>query len=146
MTSIQVPRHESCPFCDYLAGRRPYTVLARTELAAVLVTREQRGLPHLLVVPVAHRTTILDVTDDEATALLTGVRAVARAIDECYGREGIAVWQNNGVPADQTVGHVHFHVAGTLDGGDTEWGPVPALPLTETDAVAVRIAPYLRLE
>jgi histidine triad (HIT) family protein len=38
---------------------------------------------------------------------------------------------------------VHFHVAGTLPGGGTEWGEVPRLSVPETDAIADQLRPYL---
>jgi histidine triad (HIT) family protein len=82
---------------------------------AVLVTREQRGISHVLVMPVIHRESILDVTDQEAGALMEVIRRAARAIDWADGRPGIAIWQNNGLPAHQTIPHLHFHVAGTLE-------------------------------
>lgn len=144
-SALEVPDRPRCAFCDYLSGRRPFTIAARTNQIAVLVTREQRGLPHLLVVPVTHRETILDLTDTELATLALGVRAAARAIDEAYERPGIAVWQNNGVPAHQTIPHVHFHVAGTLPEGGTDWGEVQEEPLEQTDEIARVLAPHLRL-
>lgn len=138
-SSIEVPVSYPCAFCDYLAGRRPYTVLARSSLVAVLVTREQRGLSHLLVVPVRHAPTILDVTDQESDALMRGVREAARAIDIAVTPAGIAVWQNNGVPAAQKIPHVHFHVAGTVPDGGTNWGDVEESSLVDTDAIASRL-------
>lgn len=141
---IEVPDADRCAFCDYLAGRRPFTVLRRDTETAILVTREQRGSGHVLVVPVRHRPTILDVTPSEASALISQVVAAARAIDEAFGRPGIAVWQNNGLAANQTIPHVHFHVAGTLPGGDTERGEVEELSLEATDAIALLLAPHLR--
>jgi histidine triad (HIT) family protein len=54
-------------------------------------------------------------------------------------RPGIAVWQNNGIAANQAVAHVHFHVAGTLEEGGTQWGEVPRLSVAETDAMAERL-------
>jgi histidine triad (HIT) family protein len=143
--SIESPDDRSCAFCAYLNGQRPYTTLAKNEQIAVLVTREQRGIPHLLVLPIRHRETILDVNDEEAKALIIGVRQTAIAINEAYRRPGIAVWQNNGVPANQAIGHVHFHVAGTLDEGGTDWGDVEELPLDKTDAIAYKLSPYLDL-
>ncbi|WP_373198295.1 HIT family protein [Mycobacterium marinum] len=143
--ALDVPENPACAFCDYLSGRRPFTVAARTDQIAVLVTREQRGLPHLLVIPVKHRETILDLSDREIAALAVGVRAAAQAIDEAYERPGIAVWQNNGIPAHQTIAHVHFHVAGTLPEGGTDWGKVQEEPLERTDAIAHVIAPHLHL-
>jgi histidine triad (HIT) family protein len=138
-SSIQLPNDGVCAFCDYLSGKRPYTILTRNDHTATLVTREQRGLPHLLVVPVTHRELITDLTDEEAKEVLIAVREAARAIDRAYGRPGIAVWQNNGVPANQTISHVHFHVAGTLVGGGTDWGDVEELTTEVTDRIAERI-------
>lgn len=138
-SSIKVPEEEHCSFCDYLSGVRPFSFVSRDDLVATMVTREQRGVPHLLVIPIAHRETILDVTDDEAIALIDAIRQAARAIDVAYRRPGISVWQNNGTPASQTIPHVHFHVAGTRDSGGTDWGKVDELPISDTDDIADRI-------
>jgi histidine triad (HIT) family protein len=143
MTAVDVPANDDCPFCAYLSGRRPFAVVQKDGQIATFVTREQRGIPHLLVVPVQHRETILDLTDEECGALLRGVRRAAAAIDAAYQRAGIAVWQNNGVPAHQSVNHVHFHVAGTLDEGGTQWGEVEKLSLDDAGLIAQRIAPHL---
>jgi histidine triad (HIT) family protein len=143
---IAVPRNDVCSFCAFLRGDRPYTILERDSVVATLVTREQRGVPHLLVIPVRHCPTILDLADAEGAALIAAVRRVAAAIDRAYQRPGIAVWQNNGVPAHQSVAHVHFHVAGTLDGGGTNWGEVERLSVDETQEIASRLAPYLGAE
>jgi histidine triad (HIT) family protein len=143
--AIDVPVDDLCSFCEYLSGRHPYTIVTRDERVAMLVTHEQRGTPHVLVIPVAHRPTILDVADDELEALMRLIRLAARAIEAVWKRPGIAVWQNNGVPASQHVPHVHFHVAGTLDEGGTNWGKVPRLSQAETDAIAEKIRGGLAL-
>jgi histidine triad (HIT) family protein len=142
-TNVVVPEADRCAFCDYLAGRRPYSILWRSDLIAILVTREQRGLSHVLVVPVSHRQTILDLTALEATAIMAAVVDAARAIDKAERRPGISVWQNNGIASNQTIPHVHFHVAGTLAEGGTEWGDVRELSLRETDSIAKRLRPFL---
>lgn len=125
-----------CSFCDYLSGRRAYTVLCRSDLVAVLVTREQRGIGHVLVIPVRHYPTLLESTQAERHALIDTVNAVAAAIDEAYERPGIAVWQNNGTAAHQAIPHFHFHVAGTLPEGGTDFGDVRELSVAETDQIA----------
>ena len=63
--SLQLPAAKRCSFCDYLSGKRPFTILDRDEKTAILVTREQRGRGHVLVIPVAHRETILDIALEE---------------------------------------------------------------------------------
>lgn len=52
VNNIVVPASGSCPFCAFLRREKPYTILRRSGLVAILVTREQRGTSHLLVVPV----------------------------------------------------------------------------------------------
>jgi histidine triad (HIT) family protein len=138
-SAIQLPSARPCAFCAYLDGTRPFTFVARNSTTAVMVTQEQRGKPHLLVIPTAHRETILDLTDVECAAVMVDIRSAASAIDSAYHRPGISVWQNNGEAASQSIRHVHFHVAGTLDSGGTEWGDVRELPLSETEVIAARI-------
>jgi histidine triad (HIT) family protein len=128
-----------CAFCAYVAGRRPYAIVQRSDLVAVMVTREPRGYPHALVTTVRHCPTILDLIDAEARELFIAAREVARAIDNAFARPGIAVWQNNGVAAHQAIGHIHIHVAGTLDGGGTTWGPVEEQPLADAERIATRL-------
>ena len=143
--AIELPDDEKCAFCAYLSGERPYTIAGRNQQIAVLVTREQRGTPHLLVIPIRHVRTVLDIDDEEAKALMVGVRQTALAITRSYGRAGIAIWQNNGIPADQTISHVHYHVAGTLEGGGTNRGSVEELSLAATEEIAQQITPYLNI-
>ena len=138
-SSIDLPENSGCAFCAYLRGERPYTILSRTADTATFVTREQRGLPHLLVLPVRHVPTILELTDAEAASVAIEVRNAAILIDCAYSKPGIAIWQNNGVPAGQEIGHLHFHVAGTLDSGGTEFGPVEEISVAETDEIAKRL-------
>lgn len=136
---LLLPDDDPCSFCEYLAGRRAYTVLFRDRLTATLVTREQRGRGHVLVIPVAHRETILDLVPEEEAVLMTAVSRAARMISATYDADGVAVWQNNGTPAHQSVPHVHFHVAATLPQGGTHWGTVPTLTIRETDALGARL-------
>jgi|SRR5690554_173995 len=141
-TSIQIPNNDSCAFCAYLSGERPFSFVYKGNMVSILVTREQRGFPHLLVIPNRHVKTILDVTEEEAGKLAIAVRDIAKAIESEYKPKGITIWQNNGVPSSQSIAHVHFHVAGTLETGGTEWGDVPELPIEETEGIAEKLRPF----
>ena len=142
---VDVPRPEACAFCDYLSGIRPYAFLWREEQVAVAVTREQRGVSHLLVLPTAHISTVLTLPNDSAQALMLAVRDAAVTINTTDHRPGIAVWQNNGIAAGQAIAHLHFHVAGTLEGGGTEFGDVKEISLTAARAIAGRLRPHVPL-
>jgi len=140
-SSIQIPKNDGCAFCAYLRKERPYTILSRTKDTATFVTREQRGNPHLLVIPIRHVPTIIELTDEELASVAVAVREAAVLIDRAYSKPGIAVWQNNGIPAGQAISHVHFHVAGTLAGGGTEFGNVEEISVEETDKIAKKLDP-----
>ncbi|MBX0301350.1 HIT family protein [Cryobacterium sp. 1639] len=138
-THLDVPVAEPCAFCAYLRGERPYTVLFRSAEVAVLVTREQRGIGHLLVLPVQHRETLLDLNQVERHSIIDWLSVAGDAIDITFQRPGISVWQNNGTEAHQAIPHFHFHIAGTLGGGGTDFGDVAEVSISETDAIAMTI-------
>jgi len=144
-TCIQAPPPgaSGCAFCAYLSGEREYAIVVRSARVAVFVTQEPRGEPHILVAPVRHCETILELDDVEAAEIMLAAREVARAIDTEFCRPGIAVWQNNGVSAQQAIGHMHVHVAGTLDEGGTAWGDVEECSLAAANGTADRLRPHL---
>jgi histidine triad (HIT) family protein len=144
ISSLVMHPTDRCVFCHFLDGRFRYTILAQDETTAMFVTREQRGIGHVLVVPKAHRETIIDLEPAEGAAIMAAVISVSRAVLDAYQCEGLAVWQNNGSAAHQRVPHVHFHVAGTLPGGGTNFDKVPFLSVEDTDAIADKIRPFLR--
>ncbi len=140
---VPQPGDGQCAFCAYLSGERPYAIVSRSDLVAVMISREPRGEPHALVVPQRHCETILGLTDDESAQIMVAARNTARAIEAAYCRDGIAIWQNNGISAHQAIPHVHVHVAGTLDQGGTDWGDVEEVPLSDAQAVADHLRPHL---
>lgn len=141
--SIDLPEGGECAFCAYIRGGRPYTVLWREEHVVVLVTREQRGISHLLVLPTRHIPTLLDLPEKIAEDLMVALRDAARTVDRASERPGVAVWQNNGTAAHQAIPHLHFHVAGTLPDGGTDFGHVPELSVSTTDRIGRRLANHV---
>jgi histidine triad (HIT) family protein len=140
---LELPPDDPCWFCRYLAGTAPYTILERDDVTATLVTFEQRGQGHVLVIPIRHVNTVIGLAPREQWAVMDAVARATRAIIGAFDPSGVAVWQNNGIPAHQTVPHVHVHVAGTLTEGGTEWGAVERLATSVTDQIASRLKPHL---
>ncbi|MEV4775216.1 HIT family protein [Microbacterium sp. LWH12-1.2] len=138
-SSLDIPEQEPCAFCDYLSGTRPFTILCRNDLVAVLVTREQRGIGHLLVLPVRHYPTLLESDAPERHVMMDTLAWAASVIDATFERPGIAVWQNNGKAAHQAIPHLHFHIAGTIPGGGTDFDDVPELSVEQTNRIAEQI-------
>lgn len=144
-SNLDIPEQVPCAFCDYLNGARPFTILYRDDLVAVLVTREQRGIGHLLVLPIRHYPTLLESESNERHAMMDTLAWAAATIDTAFERPGIAVWQNNGTAAHQAIPHLHFHIAGTLAGGGTDFGDVPELTVEQTDQIAAQIMEAIRI-
>ena len=98
----------ACAFCAIAAGEAPaHLVLDEPEVVAFLDARPV--FPgHTLVVPRAHRDTLLDVGDDEIGTLFSAARRVAGAMEAGLGSGGSWVSVNNRV--SQSVPHVHVHV------------------------------------
>ncbi len=115
----------------------------RPTLQQHLVTREQRGVAHLLIVTTRHAPSLLNLNDLESEAIMRLTRTAARAIDCAEQRPGISVWQNNGVDAHQAIPHFHVHVAGTMPEGGTNWGDVHEISIDSTDAIASKLRPFL---
>ena len=140
---LELPPDDPCWFCRYLSGTAPYTILERDDVTATLVTFEQRGRGHVLVIPIRHVNTVTGLTALEQWAVMDSVARSTQAIIGSFDPEGVAVWQNNGIPAHQTVPHLHVHVAGTLVGGGTQWGDVDRLSTAATDQIAEKLAAHL---
>jgi histidine triad (HIT) family protein len=95
-------------FCQIAAGDQPAAVVTRTpELVAFLDHRPVfKG--HVLISPVAHVDTLLDLPQELMTPLLTMGAQVAAALGEVLGAQGTFVAMNNVV--SQSVPHLHLHV------------------------------------
>ena len=140
---FSLPDKVDCAFmCVTREETDRYGILARAVDTAIFVTREQRGHPHLLVLPIRHVPTIFELSNSEVASVAIAVREAAILIDRAYSRPGIAIWQNNGTPAGQAISHVHFHVAGTLPGGGTKFGEVNEISVEDTDRIAETLQLY----
>ena len=97
-----------CTFCRIVAGEVPaHVVLDDGDVLGFLDVRPVfHG--HTLVVPKAHRDTLLDLPQDELPALFGAAQQLAAAVVDGLGAEGSWVSVNNVV--SQSVPHLHVHV------------------------------------
>jgi histidine triad (HIT) family protein len=120
---ITLANGELCQVCELVADRFPAaTLVRRSEQTIALVVPRQREVGHLIISPLRHVPTLLELTDEEARALAIETRAMARALTRAYELDGLLVYQNNGTASFQEVPHVHVHVVPRTHGGD--WGPM----------------------
>ena len=115
---------DPCFMCEVVAGREEKGVVEATETTLTLVNWNQFEWGQVYVIPRRHAPTLLDLTDDEAPAVMRAVRRVADAQIRAYDPEGLNLIQNNGVVAGQEAPHFHMHVV-PRRGEGSNWGSGP---------------------
>ncbi len=99
-----------CVFCAIAAGEIPCFKVYEDDLALAYLDINPFAEGHVLVIPKAHTTGLLDTPDETLAAVMARVKKVAARLKEALPCDGFNVLQNNGVAAGQTVPHVHFHL------------------------------------
>jgi histidine triad (HIT) family protein len=106
-----VTTERRCVFCSILAGEVPahFVIPVEREGDCVAFLDARPLFPgHVLVVPRAHRETIVDLPQAELTALYADAQRVCGAVERALGADGSFVAMNNRV--SQSVPHAHVHV------------------------------------
>ncbi len=97
-----------CVFCAIVAGERPAVIVARDEASVAFLDGRPLFKGHVLVVPVAHTGTLLDLPPAAIGPFFAAVQRTARAVEMGLGADGTFVAINNKV--SQSVPHLHTHV------------------------------------
>jgi len=138
------PDKKSCIFCDGAAPaadpERAALVVARGELAYVVLNLYPYNNGHLMVTPNRHVGSLAAANDAELTEMIRLTRISEMALTEAYKPHGINVGMNLGRPAGAgIVDHVHIHLVPRWD-GDTSFitvvGETRVLPETISDTAA----------
>ena len=123
-----------CIFCERISGERDdWAVIDEDELTISWINPAQFEEGQALVIPRRHAPTLLDLTDEEAAALMANVRRLAKAMVRAFGPDGLTLYQNNGVASLQAVPHVHFHVVPRRYGSGWGEGPPHIAALERAD-------------
>lgn len=99
-----------CIFCRLIAGEIPAAKVYEDELTLAFMDIGQVNPGHVLVATKRHAATLLDITAEEATAVMQTAQRVARAVQAVFDPPGLTLLQANGREGDQTVFHFHLHV------------------------------------
>ena len=99
-----------CPYCEPLDA--PARVLFREpQVMYVEDERFQGALKHSgVIIPVRHRPTVFDLTEEEILATFRLLAQVKRWMDEQFRPDGYNVGWNCGAVGGQTLMHAHMHV------------------------------------
>ena len=99
-----------CIFCKLVSGAIPAAKVYEDELTVAFMDIGQVNPGHVLVATRRHAATLLDITAQEAAAVLQTAQKVARAVQQTFDPPGLTLLQANGREGDQTVFHFHLHV------------------------------------
>jgi len=94
--------------CQVVRGTLDAAVVLRTDDVVAFLDIHPVFKGHVLVSPVRHVDTLLELGEDQMVPLLTAAQRVARAIGTTLGAQGTFVAVNNVV--SQSVPHLHVHV------------------------------------
>jgi len=144
---ITLANGEHCQCCMLVADEMPSrtaTEVRRTPLHMTVVVPSQSEEAHLIVFPIRHAHTLLDLTDEELDAIATETRTMAAVLARIYDIGDFLIYENNGTASFQEVPHVHFHVIPRFAGREFPrrrfaWDR-PALPPTENLVAMLRQA------
>jgi histidine triad (HIT) family protein len=94
--------------CQIVRGTAEADVVLRTDDVVAFLDIHPVFKGHVLVSPVRHVDTLLELAADQMVPLLTATQRVARAVSTALGAQGTFVAVNNVV--SQSVPHLHVHV------------------------------------
>jgi ATP adenylyltransferase len=117
---------EGCIFCDKPAAGDDEAayILARGELAFVILNAYPYNPGHLMVAPFRHTGDLESLTAEEWADAAALLQRSVRAIREQAGPDGFNVGMNLGRVAGAGIpGHLHWHVVPRWN-GDTNFMPV----------------------
>jgi histidine triad (HIT) family protein len=110
-----------CLFCGIVEGKIKGEVVYRDNSVVAFKDINPKAPVHILIVPVKHIATLLDLQDEDQE-LVGEIFSVANRLAEQQGisQDGFRVVANCGAGAGQTVFHMHFHLLG---GRHFSWPP-----------------------
>jgi histidine triad (HIT) family protein len=100
----------ACIFCRIVAKQAPAHVVCEDDATLAFMDIFPVADGHVLVIPKAHASNLLDSDEAGLHAVIARSRQIARAIREVLAPDGIGVFQLNGAAAGQTVFHYHMHL------------------------------------
>jgi len=138
MGYVAVERPEGCIFCTKPAADddEANQILYRGDLVFIMLNAFPYNAGHLLVAPLRHLADALEMTPQESSELLYGIRIAIEVLRAAFAPEGFNVGLNLGqVAGAGYADHVHVHVVPRWT-GDTNFLAVTAETRVVPEALA----------
>jgi len=104
-----------CPFCN----RTEEETIIQNELAFARFDKYPVSPGHMLIIPWRHFDNYFDATREEKIALIDLIDEAKKILDKKFNPHGYNIGVNIGIPAGQSVMHLHLHIIPRYR-GDTE--------------------------
>jgi histidine triad (HIT) family protein len=129
---------DDCLFCGIVAGSIPSETIDSDERTVAFMDINPATAGHALVVPREHSADLLEIDDDDLTAVTLAAQRLAERMKDVLGADGINLINACGSAAWQTVFHFHIHVVPRYadDPLKRPWVPEPG----DSDEIAATAA------
>ena len=97
---------QTCPFCS----PGPDVIVLENALAYARFDRYPVSPGHLLIIPRRHFSSLFEATDEEVAYLWELITRAKVLLDEDFHPAGYNIGVNDGIPAGQTIPHLHIHL------------------------------------
>jgi histidine triad (HIT) family protein len=121
--TFPMPVMEPCYFCELARVSDSWNLIVQDPLTMTVLNGRQFEAGQSIVFPKRHAPTLLDLTAQEAAAVMLAAKRIGAAITSAFSPEALLLYQNNGVLAGQEVPHFHLHVVPRTAGSDWGLGP-----------------------
>jgi histidine triad (HIT) family protein len=108
----------NCIFCKIVAGQIPCFKVYEDDVVLSFLDIGPLVRGHTLVIPKQHHATIMETPTESLAAINERLPKIARAVLKATGAKACHVLLNNGAEAQQSVGHLHYHILPRV-GGDS---------------------------
>ena len=113
---MPTPTDSSCIFCKIIAGQIPSFKVYEDDSVFAFADIGPVVHGHVLVVPKAHYSTIMDIPADLSGQIAERLPKLTRAVLAATGLKACHVLINNGSEASQSVHHLHYHILPRAEG------------------------------
>ena len=116
-----------CLFCKIVEGDIPSTRVYEDERTIAFMDINPGTRGHLLVIPRAHSSDLLEIEREDLDACAHTAQVLAQRVKERLGADGVNLVNSCGPDAWQTVFHFHLHVIPRYKGDPLRlpWHPAP---------------------
>src|SRR5690606_35810505 len=120
---LQLPVCAPCDLCEVIVREDRWAVIEEGAHTLTVINPWQFEVGQCCVITRRHVATLLELTEEECSAVMRDAKRVAEAVVRAFDPLGILTFQNNGVYSGQETPHFHFHVVPRQAGSDWGIGP-----------------------